>query len=395
MAAMVAGAAFAADASAKLYQEGTLAAGGNGDTSFMTLNNTNQKDADLLQFSYSGEQAGAAFRLWAQESETNYLDYEGNSGKDPIVRFRSFSMWFKPVDMLKVSVGNVGQYLYTEQINWWKTPCGSSVAQAAGWDHRWSNYSGIEGAGVNLTVTPIEGLQLDFGAVPGWGKAFIDKTDTGTTIAAYGVTAKYSMGSMSFGLGWRDERITLVDGGTTTNKTKILTVGADFNATGFYGFVQPRLRFDDNGEGGLDLNGVVIDNYGKYSTGALSVQFRFPVTIRLTGEDSDPSYLTYRVKASYALSGFTPYLSLENVDYSYYNWSGNGAVADGPVCFGKDDYSVGNTFNMRVNPGVSFNVGEAALDIGVAVDIHSAKSADTTSKDKITWSVPFTLGVAF
>ena len=313
---MVAGAAFAADVSASVYMTGSLLNVATGDTTTikaLTVNKQDQKDSDALIFNYAGESAGAHFQGW--------YNFTG-AASDALV-IRSASLWFKPIDAVKVSVGNVGSYSYTERTNWWKDITGCSAAQSNCWDHKYSNYIGVEGAGVLAEIT-VDKLYATVGFVPGAGNFAFTSTGDTTSYKAYGATAQYSIAdNIGAAIGWRDEG---------TDEPKILSIGANYGPYSgpFYQFVNVRLFFDNqNSSGwtdadkvkpdglGMGLRGIGIDNWGFVTAGALTVEYRVPVTVRgfiVPSGSTDPSFLTYQVKAKYALSNCTPYFDIDAND---------------------------------------------------------------------------------
>ncbi len=365
-AVMLASSVFAADMAAKVYMTGDLASGdADNGVNFFKLNAVDQKDADALVVSANGDNAGAKFQFW--------YNYSGSGKADLVVR--STSLWFKPIDMVKITLGDVEGDGYTEQIHWWQDATGASLAQASGWDGRWSNCNTASGAGFEVEVTPISGLTAKLTVAPGTGNVFANTKTEGT--AAYGVSLAYSFADLtglpiSAQLAWRDE-------GAKRNRS-ILAVGADYGAAfgaGFYGFLNARFYFDsDNGSwshnGDNKLRGICLDNYLKYSVGNLKVMACVPVTIRVSGEDGDTSFMTFDLKATYGIGAYTPYLEIMN----------NGNAGEySPIAFD------GSTnFYVAVKPGVTFNVGSCSLDVAFLAEI---------GKDSFKWSVPFTAGVAF
>ena len=372
-AVMLASSVFAADMAAKVYMTGNIA-GGDADNgvNFFKLDSVNQKDADALVVSVNGDKAGAKFQLWYKYGN-EWSDDEGDAGY--VMKVRSTSLWFKPIDMVKITLGDVEGDGYTEQIHWWMDATGASLAQASGWDGKWSNYNTASGRGFEVEVTPISGLTAKLTVAPGADKWFANTKTAGT--AAYGASLAYSFADLtglpiSAQLAWRDE-------GAKRNRS-ILAVGADYGAAfgaGFYGFLNARFYFDSGnvkGEhtGDNTLRGICLDNYLKYSVGNLKVMACVPVTIRVSGEDGDTSFMTFDFKATYGIGAYTPYLEIMN----------NGNAGNySPIAFdGSKD------FYVAVKPGVTFNVGSCSLDVAFLAEI---------AKDSFKWSVPFTAGVAF
>ncbi len=365
-AVMLASSVFAADMAAKVYMTGDLASGdADNGVNFFKLNAQDQKDADALVVSANGDKAGANFQFWYK--------YDGSGSANLVVR--STKLWFKPIDMVKITIGDVEGGGYTEQIHWWQAATGASLVQASAWDGRWSSYNTASGAGVEVEVTPISGLTAKLTVAPGTDKVFANTKADGT--AAYGASLAYSFADLtglpiSAQLAWRDE-------GAKRNRS-ILAVGADYGAAfgaGFYGFLNARFYFDSSNadyshNGDNKLRGICLDNYLKYSVGNLKVMACVPVTIRVSGEDGDTSFMTFDLKATYGIGAYTPYIEIMN--------NGN-AGAYSPIAFdGSTDFAV------AVKPGVTFNVGSCSLDVAFLAEI---------AKDSFKWSVPFTAGVAF
>ena len=408
---------FAVDFNARVIMEGSIADGTidiNGDkdkqgaVNFWKLNKKDQKDADALVLSANGDKAGAQFQMWYQ--------YEG--GDKAALKIRSTSLWFKPIDMLKVTIGDVDVGTYKEMIDWWKVASGETAVTHQ--TYTWSSYATVSGAGLSVEATPIDGLWLSAGVVatPGTNLAQIKFDDfKNETYGAYGVAAKYNLSNllglpMTTAISWRDEG---------KGSTKILAIGADYGnnfAAGLYAMMNVRLRFENlnllDKVWGIDasdgsqwfaknvLTAVVIDNYFKYSVGALNVQARLPVTVRGLVKDMklkdggkkasdygyspkfDQSYMSYEIKATYAFDSFNVYLDIENDNACTFTSYPN------PKKEKERSLNPKETFlNMNVQSGVTFNIGTCALDVGLMIDVPNKKGAN------IGWSIPFTASVAF
>ncbi len=395
-AVMLASSVFAADMAAKVYMTGNVAGGTfNGDATeayFWNLAKTDQKDADALVISTNGDKAGANFQFW--------YNYDASGSANLVVR--STNLWFKPVDMVKVTVGDVDVGTYKEMIDWWKVAVGNSATAHNSWGTggQWSSYASVSGSGISVDVTPISGLTLSAGLTAGAGNNGITFKKDAFSYAAWGALAQYDLSGLtglpvSAAVSWRD---------SGKDGYKILAVGGDYGnkwSDGFYGFLNARFFFEKLSYTKEDsaisanrvwtsnttLTGIALDNYAKYQLGALKVAVRAPVTIRFTPKDivangvkasdygysvTDPSYLCYELKVTYGVGAYTPYLDIEN---------------DNAVTF--DSEFGTNLLKTSIQPGVSFNVGSCSIDVGVKVDLSGAKSGS------IAWSVPFQLGVAF
>jgi hypothetical protein len=361
-----------ADMSFAVYMTGSLY-GTNG----FVLNNQDQKDPDLIQVSVAGDVTGASFRLWSN------LDADAS-----IVHLRKAVLWWKPMDMLKLSVGNVSAGGYTEQLDWWKVPCGASLSQFAAWENRWSSAAtGDKEGGVQLDINPMDNLSIVFGLYPGYGMD-VGKLDPDLepdpdedfydANTAWGILAKYNIEGFGSVLGaYRDDGF---------DDFKIGRIGFDVNAVeNLYAFLTGIMYWDDHTVAGgaadedqMMLRGFVIDNYVKYSMDAITLEARFPITMRLTGQEGDDSYMTYRVRGKYAMDGgITPYLNIEN---------GDGV----PINFAETDTSVA----ISIRPGMEWSVENLWGDIGLQIDVPASDGDDNTD-EKVTWSIPFKMRVSW
>ena len=382
-AAVLASSIFAVDFSANVQVKGDVAGFKFvDDKSTITLfgfENTDQKDADALVLSANTDNSGAQFQFW----------YEYVGGEEAALKVRSTSLWFKPLDMLKITVGDLDVGTYSEKLHYWKAPIANAYSQ---WYNGYSSTAVVSGAGFLCELTPIDGLWISLGTAAGtdsstivlnWADGVPD--DNKFWYGAWGVGAKYDLNGLagiplSVGVSWRDNG---------KDDWKVLAIGADYGVLygdGLYAMLNGRLRFNEGDNGKLD--GITIDNFVKFAAGAFKAEVRAPVTIRLA--DNDPSWLVWSAKVSYALDGFTPYLMLAN------DLDNKGAylLGDGNMWWGK--VSFGDSFGMQIKPGVSFNVGACSIDVAVKLDVLSKIDNDADhSKVGFKFAVPVELGVAF
>ena len=357
---------FAVDVSARLVEKGSLAGGvQDGATYLFGMGKTHQKDNDLLEFQVASDNAGAFFRLWA------------DLGDDEAVKLRQANFWFKPVDMLKVTIGRSAPGLYTERLDWWKVGTGVKIEDYCGWGGPGRYSSALDGYGVMLELTPVDGLFLTAQVIPGVGKAFFTKPNEGdATYAAYGIMAKYQItDALSAGAQFRDNG---------KDSWKLIRAGVEFGnwGTAYYGFLQPVFLLNNKAkDSGLD--GITIDNYFSYNFGFMNLQARIPVTIRLTGDDGDTSYIVYNIKASFPQSGWTPYVQISSLDLDDDGTFTNCGTTRSAIRF--DDFK----FNTSLKFGASLNVGAVGLDVAAVVNI------DTVENAKLGWYVPFVASIGF
>lgn len=395
---------FAVDFAARVYMTGNVADGTiditddakkSNAVNFWKLNKQDQKDADALVMSVNGDQSGAAFQFW--------YNYDGSGSTDLVLR--STNLWFKPIDALKITIGDVDVGTYKEMIDWWKVAVGNSATEHNNWGTggQYSSAATVTGSGISAEYTPIDGLWLSAGIAAGAGNNFAEIAQgADASVSAYGAAVKYNFSGLidlplSAAISWRD---------SGKGAYKILAIGADYGSAfgaGFYGMLNVRLFFDafsyktvttvgtDLYTYSWDVNcmlkGIAFDNYFKYSVGAFNIAARLPVTLRGICKEvvadgkkasdygydfTDPSYMCYEIKATYAMDGCTLYLDIEN---------------DHAVTF--DDSFLSTFLNMNVQPGVTLNVGTCALDLGLNVTVPNSKTAN------LAWAIPFTASVAF
>lgn len=421
---------FAVDFAATIKMAGDIAGGAvteGADTTYIwKLNSNDQKDADALKLSVSGDQAGASFQFWYKYSNgaapsasatttaatgddgTTTYTTTTNITTNSMLQVRSTSIWVKPIDQLKITLGDVSCGIFGEKLHYWKDPCGNDYASASSWDHGYSSYATVEGAGIAAELTPIDGLTVVAGIAAGCDTNFISFVENVSTVAvkAYGVSAAYNLSSVAdlpvtIGVSWRDEG---------TDAIKILAIGADYGnafAEGFYGMLNARMFFSQKvgsatvSATGKDykMTGIAFDNFFRFKTGAMTIDLRAPIILRgLAGQTvsadgvatalnatNDPSYMYLSAKFSYALDGLTIYVGAGS-DYD--------ENLDGWV-FNKD---FGDNFNLTIHPGVTFNVGACAFDIGARFDIKDSVASTTNANAKyhpFAWSIPFTATIGF
>jgi hypothetical protein len=329
-----------ADITAKLYLSGSL---DDNLANGLLLNNQDQQynSPGMVHVSSDGKNAGFAFNL-----------YTGALSDATPVKVQKLSAWLRPFPTLKVSVGGVGLYTYTEQINWWKDPNGASLANA-GFDN---NVGSDSSPGVAAEWTGIPALTLSAIAAPGYGTGL--GAGQGANLKG-GASAKYDLkGFGSVGAGLR------YDG---KGNPALVHAGADFNAVpGLYTFLDLVARTDNNTKPGLDA--LAFDWYAKYSLKALTVQAAVPVTLRLTGLTGDVNYLSYDLKVAYDL----PTLKLT------------------PFVQAQQDHLNLSTdkFLPQVNLGTSFNgFDSATLDCSFQYTVVDGGAN--------TWSIPFNVNLWF
>ncbi len=399
----------ALDIDARLNLEGNLANGGDStSTRFIEINEQDQKNQDAFIFSMTGERAGMNMSMiWTFTGDEGDDTSSGDDSGDADITIRRANIWFKPTQWSRITVGTFMQHLYLERMRWWQDVYGNKIGKA-----KWMNYregsgvdSDVSGAGIGLELTPVKNLTIELAAAPGTSDssddsdgAFWNWDGNGEdTYLAWGATAKYQLGdNATVGLAYADNG---------SDKYKIISAGFDIGnpfRSDFYMFFQPRFYFGDKnnseiGSYGYDRNadvedysltGIAFDNMFKFKLGEKAVlQARFPLVVRLTGEDDDPSYLIYDIELDYNMGDITPYIEVNN---------GNRIYA--PILLGsKEGYTFQDSFVVDIRPGVKFKFGNC--DVFTGVDVYfgpglSNRAENTatycnSSVTQIGWRIPF------
>jgi len=361
-AATMAASMFAVDISSTVKMSTKLAAKNGDDVDFLKLNTKDQKDNDALIISGATDKAGAQFQLWylydGTNGENTYIDVGGLYG-DPNkakelhgVRIRGVNAWFKPLDTMKVTVGDITVDSYKEMIFWWHGVYGEVPGS-------WGAFGGeyVGGNGAKVEYSPVAGLDLTAAIFPGAGNAFAS-TVKDSKVSPYVLKAKYS--------NIADLPVSAAAVFADKGDTKIIGLGADYGSPwsgAFYAFLNANINLNKG-----EFAAVSLDNFEKYTLDALQITGHFPVSIYKAGDDMKVG-LHASVKATYALGGYTPYLLVSNEPDGDAGWADLSDVK----------------LNLTVKPGVTFNVGSAAFDAAVRVDIADGKVSN--------WSVPLDITV--
>ena len=331
MAAMVAGAAFAADASAKVNIIGSLLNydAGSKRTSALSIAEGGQGWNPLIAFNFSGEKAGTAIKFYD-------AGQDGAANKNVITT--DFSMWFKPIDMLKFTVGEWTGILNQESIDYNDT---ASKLDTDGYCVEFST----------------NGFTLDAFLVSGWSTAnfgwwrpgntngwFVKVGDADATIGQMYFKAAYGadFGTVS-GMYWYAGKDNSIFGVAYSGAAG--SVSYFVNVLGYYTTEFAKVQFEP---------------FVSYSAGSLGLKMFNQVTYDLT-KDNDALAVMTVFKATYGIGSVTPYLYVNDG-----NW-----LAD--------------DFKCEIKPGVTGNVGEMSYDIAI----------DITAQKDINIDVPVTFTIAF
>jgi len=354
-AATIATSVFAADVSAKVKVDGSLFnfnADGNKINALTIKHNSEDWNPDM-SFSVSGDQAGASMKFWyggdvvtpnvtcedancwnkgkdngwcAHSKGSTLLSGEGNKFNTVA---GAYSIWFKPFDMLKVTVGQYGTNLNQETIDWSHTESGidtqgyaldldvsgffATVFFAPGWQKSWFTTAENVDATVNQLYAKL-GYGADFGRVQGMFRL----VDMNNVIA--GAAYDNTFGSVKMFVN------ALVGIGTKTVKvgnedvTPLFIRGEAFASTSF---------------DALGISAFIAGGYGaKAVAGGLSGW-------RIAQPTAEKAVLGATLKLTYSLGSITPYIYIKDANF------------------------LAENFSMIIKPGVTGNLGAMSWEAAV------------------------------
>ncbi len=315
--------AFAADVNARVQVDGSLFTVDNGSFSALTIGHKSQPWNPDMSISINGDRAGASSSF-----VTSGADALNNTTFG--IQAQKYSIWFKPFDMLKVTVGHYATDMNQEKIDWTHTE------------------SGIESQGYALDLN-VEGFFATAFFAPGWGGSwFAMPKDGEVALEDIYVKAGYSAD-----FGRIQAMFHMID-------LKNIWAGAGYNNT--FGsvsmFVNALVGF--NTTGGLTVRGegyvsTNIDAFGisafvaggYVGEGDVNRGSQWKIGSNDYGKPAG-ARLGASMKLTYALGGCTPYIY---------------------VC---DKQILSDAFALQVKPGVTGSLGsmgwEVALDMNFGKD---------------------------
>lgn len=270
------------------------------------------------------------------------------------VSLYGLSLWFKPVDTVKVTVGNNTAGTITKgTFAWW--------AQSA----KIENQMGIK-AEVNVGSLGLEFLVADNKSTDE-KEAFLNFNKSGyDMLSPFWLAGKYSLGSagtiQAFVTKGAEINAYGVGGWKNSMNDCALAFGVAYDhmpwqQTGFYGDVLVNFAKDGNG---LKFDEVAGQIGGQYCANGLAVRL---VGLYAYGNKYGTTKFDagFVAKASYAIDAFTPFLQL----------FGNGIMDK----------------SLTAEIGVDFNVGSCAINAAVNIPMSFDKMGET----KVTVPVSFTV----
>ena len=303
---------FAADVAGKVALKGTLLKVDGGFTAISPIGDDTHNWAPSIALSVNGDVAGASFALKNHTGEAWAPGGEKANGPslagDP-------SIWFKPMDMLKFTVGGYDYNLFQETIDWSNSKTGMG---GSGWK------VDVASNGFELNVSLNTGFGSDW-ANQGWWFAnsnigkFAVKAAYGADFGTVGGFFNYAANDMLFGAGYKGA-----------------AGPAEFFLTGM-------------GHMGASFDKVIVEAFVSANVAGLNLATFIQPTINLGG--AAEVFMTAKV-TKWGLGPVNAYLYL------------------------KDTNLLASAFAMEVKPGITGNVGamgyELALDVNIGGSVTVA-----------------------
>ena len=318
---MLAVSVFAVDFSAGIKLGGDLLAYDGDNFKVISVGNqTGQWDMPM-NFSVSTEKAGGSFKIWPGQC------------------MGEFKLWFKPLEGVTVSAGEVGMSLNQEQIDWWR-----SNAKGEGW-----GYS-----------VAYDNSGFSFGAEVLVGDGFLFESKK---VVEEGKDPEVFWAPMYFQLGYDfkaalDKDFGRIAGFFKLNKKEDMNFGLGYNNTLFgstYMFLNAIMNMSTK------LDSMRFELYVAPVIEFVGIKIWVPVDYNLNADDNALGIGSV-IRADLNLGApVTPYLRVES------------------------DNFLADTFGMIIKPGITGSVGAMGYDVGIACNVG----------EKFTFSVPVTCTLGF
>ena len=329
-AAVLAASVFAADVSAKVKVDGSiLNLDKDGNFSALQVNHNSEGWNPDIALSVSGDNAGAS------------VSFYNTQNADKAIKADNYSIWFKPVDALKVTVGQYSNNLNQESIDWCQTE------------------TGIDTQGFAADIN-VNGVFATVFFAPGWGNYWFTAPKNGDAV----LKDLYFKAGYGADFGRIQAMFRLVD-----NKNMWFGAGYDNTFGSVKMFVNALAGINtDNGfavrgeafaSTNIDIVGLSVFVAGGYAaknvpSGLSGWRIGQPVV--------DKASVGATFKATFALDGFTPYIYV------------------------KDANLLADTFAIEIKPGVTGNVGMMGYEVAVDMNISGS---DFTLNVPVSFTVSF------
>lgn len=332
-AAMLATSVFAADVAAQVKITGNVFNYDGTDFKLFQANEYSPSDDSniMWKMSVAGDKAGADIWAWSKDGNTT-AQY----------------VWFKPVDSLKLTVGNINiERLFRPQFGWWAATTKFDMGD-----------TGLYGYGIDYKNGA---LKLQFAMAPGAGNYFFDFSKEGyAAIGNFWFLAQYAFDFATFELyatkGGRVQPHGFFEGSWTGEDLAIGLSGGTWNYMQNCYFADFAVAFAKTADA-FDFKKLVGTVYGQYFINGIGLQL-----INVVEYEAEKFVYGFEFRGTYALDGFTPFIQI-------------------------DGYNVmAEAYKVEVQLGTSLNVGACKIDTWLSVPIQSGD---------FTISMPIKFDIAF
>ena len=361
-AAVLAAGAFALDISAMIQLDGNLATFGKDTVKAIELNEWDpQGTSDYVwKFDVAGDQAGATVFSYAP-GDNHYVKSDNQNVQE-------WSLWFKPVDTIKVTVGNIYYGSAQPHFGWW-----AKVIDHADYGFQGdfdfgalkltagigAAYTGLWGSGAYNTYW----FDKDYVGLRKLGEFWVGASynidgigtiggsvNRGAKVNPHGFAQTQQWGAtpLAFDLYYSNQ-----PWGETGYFADFALVFKEKNPNHFESWWDQSWGATVDEDAELEIDRLTGQLYFEFHLDALTLYAIDVLEINFAEDadmDSDPKVFMdgFELKAQYALDSITPYVQI-----------------DGYHIMAADDD--GN--NLGVKLGVGFNVGTCAIDAGVKFDL--------------------------
>ena len=336
--------------------------------------------ATLFNLDYSTDKAGVSVDIRPVYNAKDGLNANwGNAGNGLMVH--QYSGWFKPIDMLKISMGtNVAVSVFgADEMRW------NCLGARAG-----------EVCGIAAELTPIDGLYIGY-VLEQCGED-IDKTKMGAA-ASYNIGGvgnfgvQWTTGDYSFDLDGDNGPLPKIESGKGIDgKIMALGVGADLAIVDGLRIKPVYTIALDNNDNGLDPMHK-IDLFLAWGNGPFSIKLLERALVRTYDMEGDDKYSNFgnivKAEVNYAVTDAVSVnlkaawgMNVGKGDTGNGDWSGI-AYWDPTKCL------KGNNMSVYLSVPVAFDAGVTVVP-GFLLKFDSE-----AEDDKATWSIPLALKYSF
>ena len=312
---------FAADfsAGARLSGEVFKYDGNSEGVTALSIKGDNNPWNKPFALSVSSDVAGATWKFTdnVKVATDAKVDEKGNvkvDTKDHVLATSNYQIWFKPVDMLTVKLGNIAESMNTESIDW-----GGRVL----------NYDSF---GYEFVVNT-NGITFALSLVPGEGNSLIKKAK-GADVEVGEVNAYFAYGA-DFG--------TISAMADFKSTFKEIAIAAGYKNTFDPVTIFADVAFKTNTES--KVSGLVVDADAVYNQDAINFQAYVKADMADLSNIGDTLALTAIAKFTYALDAGKVYV------------------------YFKDGNLMAKDFACTIKPGFTGNVGAMGYEVAAQFDI--------------------------